>query len=126
MPYTITSHTDFIEVNLTGHASKWDVIQAVGELMVLDPRKEKPDLWTVADGCVIPLAEYPAIVEQLAPLYQKEIACPKSAIVASSAVQRGLAELYKSEATVYPFDMRIFDSRAAALDWFRDAPAPTV
>ena len=108
-------------------ATKGDVLAAVVELQRRDLGKRLCDLWIFSRDVELSYAEFASTAEairRMCPLGMKGNRC---AIVGGDAFQQAQLELYRDEAAILPFEIRIFGDEATAIQWLRrqDAkPAP--
>ena len=119
MPYSISKTDGMFEVRVWGETSAQEVIRAVGDIHIKDPRKQSCDLWVVSPESVVPLAAYASIVESISAMCGPDFVGSKTAIVATSAVQLAELEMYRAEAARLPYPIRIFASRDDALAWLK-------
>ena len=121
MPYKMQKIDGFVEVSVWGETSKWEMLEAVWELRLRDPCKKVSDLWIVSGECMVPFDEFPEIAETVQSLCTPGMIGSKSAIVASDELQRAQLELYRAEAAILPFEIRVFRSRDDAVRWLKSS-----
>jgi len=117
MPHSVEDKQDYILVALWGEATKWDVIQAVGRIREINPRKERPDIWVVTEEVVIPMADYVSIVEKALSAFPKDFEGARSAIVVANGFQLEMVKLYKKELSKVPYEVGLFLDLDEARAW---------
>ncbi len=118
MPYTIQPLDDFVEIQITGQPSMWELLNVLRQLRERDPRKKKPDVWIISEDTVFPLEWHTQIANTLQRLCLPDMAVgAKSAIVVCNEFQRAQFEMYRQQAQSLPFEVGVFKSRANALKW---------
>lgn len=119
MPIQIQSGGEFVEVTVSGEVSKWEIMDALGKLRILDPRKERCDLWMLGPEVVIPFAEFASIIGMTMSMATGDFVGNKSAVVASDEFQLAEADMYRMEAKGLPYPIGVFTSRDEAVKWLR-------
>ncbi len=119
MAIQIQAAGEFIEVTVTGEVSKWEIMDALGKLQKLDPRKARCDLWTLGPEVVIPFSEFASIIGMTLKLTTEDFVGNKSAVVASDDFQRAEVDMYRMEAKTLPYPIGSFTSRDEAIAWLR-------
>jgi hypothetical protein len=120
MAYRIDKHSGFFEVHVSGSTSRGEVIEIIRELAQKDPHKAMPDMWVVAPESQVPFVCYSDIVNDIKAMFPAHTQGAPTAIVAPDGFQHARLEMYRSEATVLPYAMRVFDSRDEALSWIME------
>jgi hypothetical protein len=126
MAHRIEDIGGILEVKVWGDTSKQDLLAIIMELQRRDPGKKCMDLWMIDSDCIIPFSEFHRIVEGIHSLCPPGMVGSRSAIVAFDSFQQAQLEMYRAEASILPFEMRVFGSRADAVEWLRSPPAPVV
>jgi hypothetical protein len=119
MPYRIREKEGYIEVRVSGDTSEWEVLGIVYRLWRRDPHKKVPDLWVFAPDAVVHVSAFGFIAKGIARLCPPGFRGTKSAMVATGGFQHAAMELYRAAAKDQPFELRVFPSRAEALQWLR-------
>jgi hypothetical protein len=119
MPYKIQEIDGYVEVSVWGETSKWEVLEVIRELQRRDTRKEVSDLWLLSKECMVPFTEFSEIAEAVKSLCTSGMIGSKSAIVAEDELQRAQLEMYRAEAAILPFEVRVFRSRDDAVQWLK-------
>jgi hypothetical protein len=117
MSYRIHTAVDFLEVELSGETSAGEVLGVIRELRLMDPRKEKSDLWMISPDSIVPVAAFTTIAESIARLCPADIVGKRTAVVVQSRFQKAMLDIYRSEAEFLPFEVGVFDSREQAVEW---------
>jgi len=125
MPYEIEKKESFFEVRVTGETSKHEILRIIRELARLDRGKNLPDLWLVASESQVPFVQFADIAQAIRSLLPREALGNKTAIVAADAFHEAQLDLYRSEATMLPFPVRVFRSRDEAVEWIKKPEGPT-
>ncbi len=124
MAYEVEKKDTFLEVRVSGDTSKDELIEAIRELRRCDPRKELPDLWLFAGECQVPLVEFSDIAQAVLGLLPRNAVGNKTAIVAANEFRMAQIDMYRFEAAVLPFAIRVFRSRDEAVAWFTTSDGP--
>ena len=111
-------------MRISGETSKYEILAVIWELARRDPGKKFPDLWHVAGECQIPFVHLSEIAQGVRSLLPRDAVGNKTAIVAASESQKAEIEWYRSEASILPFEIRVFRSRDAAVEWIMSPEAP--
>jgi|GEM_PF-2819589 hypothetical protein len=117
MPHRVEDKNDHILVSLWGDATKWDVIEAVGKIRIINPRKARPDIWIVSEEVVIPMSEYVQIVEESLKEFPEDFDGARSAIVVANEFQMEMVKLYKKELSSVPYEVALFRDIQEAVAW---------
>ena len=126
MSYHIEPRTGYVEVHVSGQTSARELLEIVQILRDRDPRKQIPDLWMLEGDTMVPLSAFWTLAEGVRALCSPDLACSRTALVASGPMQAGLLDLYRAEAADLPFEIRIFTSRDEALGWLLGGKATGV
>lgn len=126
MPFKVQKEEGFFLVYLWGNATKWEVIQAVGEIRRLNWFKELPDVWVLEEDVVIPFSDYDTIIRQALSSFPAKMKGAPSAIVVRDAFQVEMARLYIQELSRMPYPVRVFTSMDEALVWVKDPQTEAV
>lgn len=118
MPSVVEIGADeVLEVRIFGEINKRDVLDAITKLRVLDPRKERCDLWTFASESILPYVSYEEVLRTISGFCPPDMVGEKTAVVADGMVQQALMEMYQSESTMLPYEIRVFSSQDEARTW---------
>lgn len=120
MAYWIGKKKDFFEVRLLGNTSKFEILEIIRELERRDPGKHFPDIWIIAEGSQVPFVYFREIAETVRSLLPSDAIGNKTALVAASGFQKAQLEMYRSEASILPFEIRVFLSRDEAVEWIKN------
>jgi hypothetical protein len=125
MAYRVRDLGGIFEVSVWGDTCTRELLEAVFELHRCDPGKTCPDLWTIAGECMVPFVEFHRLAEGIRELCPPGMAGRPSAIVAEDGFQQAQIEMFQCEASILPYEVRVFQSRDAALEWLgRPAEPP--
>lgn len=125
MAYQIEMKDGFFEVRISGETSKYEVLDVIQELDRRDRGKKFPDLWLVAAESQVPFLHFSEIAQAIRSLLPRDAVGNKTAIVAEGEFLRAQMELYRSEASILPFEIRVFGSRDEAVEWIKSPASPT-
>ena len=124
MAYQIEKKDGFFEVNVSGETSKFEIIKILLELAFRNPEKKLPDLWAFSEASEVPFRQFSDIVQVIQHLLPRDAAGNKTAIVAADAIQGGILELFRAEASSLPYEIGVFRSRDEAIEWFKSPKPP--
>ena len=116
----IIQHPQHVEVRVPCDARRWDMVEAVRELVRRDPGKRVPDLWVFADDVDVSYADFEAIVASILELCPAGMMGRRSALVAVSPLQQAQLQMYGDEARRLPFEVRVFADQSAAVAWLTE------
>lgn len=119
MTYQIIDKEDYIEVCADGTACHWDLLKVIHKMKQLDAKKEKPDLWILAESLNFSLYSFSPLIQGIQCLLARfavKKGC-KSAILAADEFQKAKIDIYCAEASALPFQLQAFTTRADALAW---------
>jgi|GEM_PF-1116825 len=124
MSYQIEKMDGFFEVRVTGETSKDEVLEIIRELDRLDRGKKFPDLWIIDRESKIPLMHFGEIAQGIRDLFPRGAVGNKTAMVADGEFHKAQLEMYRADASILPFEIRVFESRAKAVKWLTSPDAP--
>ena len=124
MGHEIEKRDGIFEVRLFGEVSKFELLLTVAELTIKDPGKRHPDLWIIGPEVQIPYARFKGIAEGIGFAFTKPPASRRTAIVAADEFQQAQCELYQTEASALPLDIRVFLSHEDAVAWIKSPECP--
>jgi hypothetical protein len=119
MAFRIEKTEDCIEVHLWGNGDQWEIMNILGQLREMAPRKEISDLWLVSKEYVVPWHAFSPIVKEVTRLLANDMIANKTAIVVSDHLQMSQARLYLEEAKRLPFEIGVFITREEAMRWLK-------
>ncbi len=122
MPYELLDQEDYIEVRLWGDVTKWEIIKAIGAVRIATPRKDRPDVWVLAEEVFIPFPDYGVIVDKALGWIPLRLKGARSALVVADAMQYELARVYCDELRFCPYEVAVFHSKEEALQWVFEKP----
>ena len=125
MAYQIEKKDVFFEVHISGETSKDEVLEVIRELDRKDPGKKYPDLWLIAEESQIPYVHFIEVVQGIQSLLPPGSVGNKTAIVAAGEFYKAQLEMYRSVASILPFEIRVFRSRDEAVKWIMSPEDPT-
>jgi hypothetical protein len=125
MAYQIEKKESFFEVRVLGNTSKPEILEIIRELDRRDRGKHFPDLWIIAKESQVPFVHFREIAEEIRSLLPCDAIGNKTAIVAAGEFYKAQLELYRSEASILPFEIRVFLSRDEAVEWIKNPEDPT-
>jgi len=125
MAYQIEKKDGFFEVRISGETSKYEILEVIRELDRRDRGKKFPDLWLVAGESQVPLVHFSEIAQGIRSLLPRDAVGNKTAIVAAGEFHKAQLEMYQSEASILPFEIRVFRSRDEAVEWIMSPEGPT-
>ncbi len=117
MAYELEQHEGFIEAHLSGETSKYEILQTVGEIARMDPRKDLADLWCFEGDGQIPFQDFFEIAEAIRKKMPEHTLGVKTALVVADAFHQAQLEFFVAEASILNLDMQIFQSRDEAVSW---------
>jgi hypothetical protein len=117
MAYQIEKKDGFFEIRITGATSKYEIFEVIKELDRLDHGKKFPDLWVIARESKVPLMHLAEIAQGIRALLPRDAAGNKSALIADGEFHKAQLEMYRADAAILPFEIRVFDSYAKAVKW---------
>ena len=117
MPYAIEKKARYLEIRVWGETSKHEVIAIIAELDAKDRGKTLPDLWLVAGESQVPFWDYRDIAESALSLLPAGAKGNKTAVVAANIFHKAQLNMYREEAAILPFPVRVFGSRDEAEAW---------
>ena len=123
MPYEITTSDTHHEIRVFGETSKTEILEIIQSIAQRDPLKTLPDLWCVAAESQIPFFHFADIAQTIQRWLPPNVVRNRTAIVAADDFHKALLELYRAEASILPYDMRVFRDRDEALEWIKAGPA---
>ena len=106
MPFEIERGEDIVEVTVSGTPTRWELLEAFRELQQEDPRKEMPEVWTLAENTVFPIEWHTPAADAVKKLCPSGMVGARSAVVACDRLQKAQIELYAQEARRLPFEIR--------------------
>ncbi len=124
MAYEIEKKEDFFEVCVSGNTSRFEVMEIIWELDRRDRGKHFPDLWIIAEKSQVPFVYFREIAETIRSLLPSDAIGNKTAIVAAGEFHKAQLEMYRSEASILPFEIRVFLSRDEAVKWIKNPEGP--
>ena len=119
MAYQIDKKDGIHEIRVWGETSKYEVLDAIRKLDRLNPEKQLPEIWHIAEESQIPFHEYAEVAKAVKALFPQGKVGNRTAIVASGAFHKSLLDLYPAEAADLPFEIRVFEDRDQALAWLK-------
>ncbi len=121
MHYTILNHDRFVEIQLAGQVSPWDILKLIHELYRKDPEKQTPDLWVLDQNLDFSMHSFPPVLKGLLKLTARlaKKGC-NSAILSADEFQRAEIDMYCQEAATLPYEVQNFTNRKNALSWLLD------
>jgi len=119
MGYEIREKDGYFAVDVRGRTSKYEILQAVRTLDLRDPGKELPDLWRIGKESMLPYKEFREIAEAIHSLCRPGMKGNRTAIVVTDPLQEAEMEMYRQEASILPYEIRVFRSEEEAVEWFR-------
>jgi len=119
MAYQIEEKEGFFEVRISEETSKDEILNIIRELDRRDRGKKLPDLWLIAEESQVPFVEFSEIAKGIRKLLPHDAPGNKTAIVVAGELQKAEMELYRSEASILPFEIRVFRSRDEAVKWIK-------
>jgi hypothetical protein len=125
MAYQIEKKEGFFEVRISGETSKSEILEVIRELDRRDRGKKFPDLWLVAEESQVPFMHFSEIAQGVRSLLPRDFVGNKTAIVAAGEFQKAQFELYRLEASILPFEIRVFRFRDEAVKWIMSPEGPT-
>ncbi len=125
MPCQIEKKDGFFEVCVSGETSKSEVLRVVQELHRLDSGKKFPDLWVIARESEVPFVHFAEIAESIRKLLPRGAVGNRTAIVAADVFHEAQLDMYRAEASILPFPVRVFLCRDEAVKWLKDSGAPS-
>jgi hypothetical protein len=125
MAYQIEKKDGFFEVRISGETSKYEILEVIRELDRRDRGKKFPDLWLVAEESQVPLVHFSEIAQGIRSLLPRDAVGNKTAIVAAGEFHKAQLEMYRDEASILPFEIRVFRSRDEAVEWIMSPKGPT-
>jgi len=126
MAYDIQEQDGFFEVRVSGETVPQEILGAVMELRRRDPKKQRGDLWQFSEASQLTFIDFQGMVEAIHHLCTPGMAGGRSAFVSDDEFLRAQAELYRAEASVLPFEFRVFASRDEAVRWLKGGPRSVV
>ena len=125
MPYRIRTRDGFFEVRVWGETSTHEILNAVKELDRKDRGKKLPDLWIFAAESQLPFDQHAEIAKAIRSLCPPGMVGNRTAMVADGEFQKAQLEVYRSEASILPFPIRVFGSEDEAVEWLKNPEGPT-
>jgi hypothetical protein len=125
MAYQIEKKENFFEVHVSGTTSKSEIMEIIRELDSKDRGKHFPDLWIIAEESQIPFVYFREIAEEILSLFPRDAIGNKTAMVAAGEFHKAQLETYRSEASILPFEIRVFLTRDEAVEWIKNPEGPT-
>ena len=119
MPYLIIENDGFVEVQVSGETSVQEILEVIRTLREKDPRKNKSDLWIVAENSIVPISTFSAIAQTVGSLCHPNMTAKRTAIVVSNELHRAALDIYREEAQSLPFEIGSFTSRDEAVQWLK-------
>lgn len=119
MPCEIHERTGYFEIRVSAPAGKFDVLKAVAELDLRDHGKRLCDLWVFSPDVALSYADFSVTADSIRRMCPPGMKGNRCAIVAGGVFQQAQLELYRAEASVLPFEMRVFGDEAEAILWLK-------
>jgi hypothetical protein len=125
MAYELEKKDGFFEVRVSGATSKTEILTIIRELDRMDRGKQFPDLWLVAEESQIPFLHFGEIAAEIHKLLPRDSVGNKTAIVAAGDFHKAQLDMYRAEASILPFEIRVFRSQAEAVAWIKSPAGPS-
>jgi hypothetical protein len=117
---SIINNDDHILVESAAGMNFWDIMEGISKLFSMPEFKEKNDIWLFRDGQLkIMYSDLYSIKDLVEKVYPADSKGKKTAIVAHTGVQHGLATLYSDLARDLPREKKVFSDLKSATDWIR-------
>jgi hypothetical protein len=118
MPLKITENKEYILVELSEGIQFWEVLEAVGKFVVKNEYPEKNDIWVLREGPLdLSVGELYELKDVIKSHYPANSSRTKTAIVAESGIQAGIANMFSMMAEDLPFQIKVFKDLDAAKEW---------
>ena len=121
MESDITIQRDYILLEPLSGINYWEILESIGRLMNMEEYREKNDIWVFRDGPVMLLYDdLYKIKNIIKEHYLKNAKRNKTAILAETGLQLGMADEFAKIATDLPCDIKVFSSKRSAEEWISD------
>ena len=121
MTVKITIKQGYILVEPSKGIDFWEIYEGVGKLLKIKEFPEKNDIWVFREGpSNLVLDNLFQLSELVDRYYPKGFTGHKTAIVAETGIQTGLAKMYAKIVEYLPFEIRIFQDIQSAEDWVKN------
>lgn len=118
MDIEISIQEDYILVEPPNGINYWEILECIGRLMNMDGYREKNVIWEFRDGPVMILYDdLYKIRNIIKEHYIKNVKQNKTAILAETGLQLGMAGEFAKIAKDLPCDIRVFSDMRSAKDW---------
>ena len=130
MTLEITDKNDYILVEPSEGMDYWEILEAIPALFLMPEFNDKDDIWVFRGGQMkILYSDLYAIKDVAERLHSKESQGRKTAIVAETGLQQGLASMYSDIGKDLPREIKVFSDLKLAEDWIKQNgvqdPAPS-
>lgn len=120
MAIDITYREDYIEVRVLDDPSVREILTTVKALRDRDPRKEISDVWIFSEDSIFPMDMIRIVAESILTLCTDTMVGRRSAIVAANAFQKAAFDFVRYEASILPYEVKVFLSPDEAVGWIRE------
>ena len=130
MTLKITNKEDYILVEPSMGMDYWEILEALPALFLMPEFNDRDDIWVFRGGQMkILYSDLYTIKDVAERLHPKESQGRKTAIVAETGLQQGLASLYSEIGKDLPREIKVFSELKLAEDWIKQNgvqdPAPS-
>ena len=121
MDLEITVQNKYILVEPPKGINYWEILEGIGRLMHMNGYREKNVIWEFRDGPVMLLYDdLYKIKNIIKEHYLKNAKRNKTAILAETGLQLGMADEFTKIAADLPCDIKVFSSKRSAEEWIID------
>lgn len=118
--FTISETESLLEVELRGGATVGVILQAVNAVIAHPDYHQRNDVWVIGgEPLQLNFADLDRITDWIARCYPPAAVRTRTALVVHPGLNAALVELWLETAAELPYEVRMFSSREAAVDWAR-------